>query len=205
MNGKFFDLNKEKQDKMINGALKVFALQGYRHASTDVIVKEAGISKGLLFHYFGSKLGLFTFIYEYSVRFVTLEMRAGIDPLTADLFDLMKQMEYAKMNVMKAYPYMPQFLNRVMNEDVSEALLAVEEMRNIWTEAYENWYTQVDFSLLPYGVDGMKLRKMLELIIKGLMTERLLDHSFQPEMLYEEICSYLDMTKRIVYRHLDIL
>ena len=51
MNSKFFDLKKEKQDRMINAALKVFAMQGYRHASTDDIVREAGISKGLLFHY----------------------------------------------------------------------------------------------------------------------------------------------------------
>ena len=51
MNEKFFDLKKEKQDRMINAALKVFALNGYRHASTDDIVREAAISKGLLFHY----------------------------------------------------------------------------------------------------------------------------------------------------------
>ena len=200
MNGKFFDLKKEKQDRMINGALKVFAMQGYRHASTDEIVKEADISKGLLFHYFGSKIGLYTFIYDYSVKFVTLELRACVDPLTADLFDLMKQMEQAKMHVMRAYPYMQQFLNRAIHENVSEALLAVEEKRNIWVEACENWYQQVDLSLLPFGVDGIKLRKMLELTIKGLMSERLEDHSFQPEMLYAEICDYLDMMKRIVYR-----
>ena len=200
MNAKFFDLKKEKQDRMINGALKVFAMQGYRHASTDVIVKEADISKGLLFHYFGSKIGLYTFIYDYSVKFVTLELRACVDPLTVDLFDLMKQMEQAKMHVMKAYPYMQQFLNRAMYEDVSEALLAVEEKRNLWMEACENWYQQVDMSLLPFGVDGNKLRKMLELTIKGLMSQRLEDHSFQPEMLYAEICDYLDMMKHIVYR-----
>ena len=45
MNGKFFDLKKEKQDRMINAALKTFALHGYRHASTDDIVREASISK----------------------------------------------------------------------------------------------------------------------------------------------------------------
>ena len=56
MNEKFFDLKKEKQDRMINAALKAFALSGYRHASTDDIVREAAISKGLLFHYFESKL-----------------------------------------------------------------------------------------------------------------------------------------------------
>ena len=72
MNEKFFDLNKEKQDRMINASLKLFALNGYKHASTDDIVTEAGISKGLLFHYFGSKLGLYTFLYDYSVRFMKL-------------------------------------------------------------------------------------------------------------------------------------
>ena len=46
MNEKFFDLKKEKQDRMINAAQKVFALNGYRHASTDDIVREAAISKG---------------------------------------------------------------------------------------------------------------------------------------------------------------
>ena len=58
MNEKFFDLKKEKQDRMINASLKVFAEGGYAHASTDDIVREASVSKGLLFHYFGSKLSL---------------------------------------------------------------------------------------------------------------------------------------------------
>lgn len=200
MNGKFFDLKKEKQDRMINAALKVFAIQGYRHASTDEIVKEADISKGLLFHYFQSKLGLYTFIYDYSVRFVTLELRACVDPFTTELFELMKQLELGKMHAMRAYPYMQQFLNRSMTEDVSEALLATEDKRTIWQECCVNWYRQADMSGLPSGVDGTKLRKMMELTIKGLMTERLEDHSFQPEMLYQEICDYLDMMKYIVYR-----
>ena len=38
MNEKFFDLKKEKQDRMINAALKIFAKNGYRHASTDDMV-----------------------------------------------------------------------------------------------------------------------------------------------------------------------
>ena len=40
MNEKFFDLKKEKQDRMINAALKVFAINGYQKASTDDIVKD---------------------------------------------------------------------------------------------------------------------------------------------------------------------
>ena len=35
---KFYDLSKEKQDRMLNGGMQVFATSGYRHASTDEMV-----------------------------------------------------------------------------------------------------------------------------------------------------------------------
>uniref|UniRef100_UPI004056BDC5 TetR/AcrR family transcriptional regulator n=1 Tax=Acetatifactor sp. TaxID=1872090 RepID=UPI004056BDC5 len=200
MNAKFFDLKKEKQDRMINAALKVFALHGYRHASTDDIVREAAISKGLLFHYFGSKLGVYTFVYDYSVRYMTLELKSTVDANETDLFTLVKQSECARMHAMRGYPYMQQFLNRSMSEDVSEALLAIEEKRNILLDAYEGIKGQIHFGDFPEGIDGEKLYKMLDLTIKGLMTERFQDASFQPEMLYQEIVDYVDMMKQIVYK-----
>lgn len=200
MNSKFFDIKKEKQDRMINAALKIFAQQGYRHGSTDDIVREAAISKGLLFHYFGSKLELYRFIYDYSVRYMNLELRSCIDSKETDLFTLMKQMENAKMHAMKGYPYMQQFLNRSLWEDSFEALASVEEKKNSLEETYALIDSQIDYEALPAGVDGEKLRKMLDFTIKGLMSERFQDASFQPEMLYQEICDYLDMTRKIVYR-----
>ena len=99
MNDKFFDLKKDKQDRIINAALQVFALNGYRHASTDDIVKLASISKGLLFHYFESKLGLYVFLYEYSSRFMLLEFSREIKETDNDLFLLMKKMETGRMRV----------------------------------------------------------------------------------------------------------
>ena len=153
MNGKFFDLKKEKQDRMINAALKVFALQGYRHASTDDIVKEASISKGLLFHYFENKIGVYNFIYDYSVRYMILEIRSTVDSGETDLFEVMKQTECARMHAMRGYPYMQQFLNRSMSEDVSEALLAIEGKRGALEEAYRSINSQIDYSSLP-GYSG---------------------------------------------------
>lgn len=200
MNGKFFDLKKEKQDRMINAALKFFALNGYKHASTDDIVKEAGISKGLLFHYFISKLGLYTFIYDYSVRYMTLELKSMVQASKNDLFEVFKQQEQARLQAMKGYPYMQQFLNRSLQEDVSEALLAIEEKRAGLLDIYEHIYAQVDMSLLPSGVDGQKVWKMLDFTIKGLMTERFFDASFHPQMLFDEICEYVDMVRDIIFR-----
>ena len=200
MNSKFFDLKKEKQDRMINAALKVFAIQGYRHGSTDDIVREAAVSKGLLFHYFGSKVGVYQFIYDYSVRYMTLELRSTVDSKESDLFMVIRQVERARMHAMRGYPYMQQFLNRSMSEDCYEALLAVEEKKNVLEEAGGAINAQIDYTALPAGIDGEKLRRMLDFTIKGLMAERFQDASFQPEMLYEEICDYLDMARKIVYR-----
>lgn len=197
MNGKFFDLKKEKQDRMINAALKVFALQGYRHASTDDIVREAGISKGLLFHYFGSKIGVYTFVYDYSVRYMKLEL-SSVPSAESDLFAVVRQVEFARTRAMKGYPYMQQFLNRSMSEDVSEALLAIEEKRDNLQAFYESLYSRIDYTGFPPKVDGNKLLNMIDYTIKGLMTERFLDASFHPEMLYDEICDYLTMLESIV-------
>lgn len=197
MNDKFFELKKEKQDRMINAALKVFAMQGYKHASTDDIVKEAGVSKGLLFHYFESKLGVYEFIYEYSVRYMVLELGTMVSKSETNLFDVMKQVEFARMNAMREYPYMQQFLNRATSEDVGEVLLATEEKRSILEEEYNRIKAQIRFTGFPAGVDGRKLQRMMDFTIKGLLTERFMENSFQPEMFYEEVVEYLDMMKAL--------
>lgn len=200
MNEKFFDLKKEKQDRMINAALKVFARNGYKHASTDDIVSEAGISKGLLFHYFGSKLGLYTFLHDYSVRFMKLELTTGVPSSASDYFEIRKQIEFAKMQVLKNYPYMQQFLDRCACENVSEALMAIEKQRNVIQDVYADLKNQADKELFVSGVSFEKLDAMLDYTFSGLMSARFQEDSFQPDMLYSETVSYLDMIKQISYK-----
>ena len=200
MNEKFFDLKKEKQDRMINAALKIFALGGYKHASTDDIVSEAGISKGLLFHYFGSKIGLYGFLYDYSVRFMKLELTGGVSSTERDYFEIRRQMEYAKMQVLKNYPYMQQFLDRCRLEDVSEALMAIERQKNVLNDMQAVLKNQSDRSLFKNEVDYEKLDQMITFTLDGLMDARFLDGSFHPDMLYEESCAYLNMIKTLSYR-----
>ncbi|MCL2193139.1 MAG: TetR/AcrR family transcriptional regulator, partial [Treponema sp.] len=66
---KFLKLDDEKRDRILNAAMKEFRY-GYVKASTDIIVKEAGISKGLLFHYFGTKEQLYTFLVRHTSELV---------------------------------------------------------------------------------------------------------------------------------------
>ena len=189
MNDKFFDLKQEKQDRMINASLKIFSRGGYRHASTDEIVKEAGISKGLLFHYFGSKLGLYGFLFDYSARFMLLELSREVKRSETDYFALTKQMEQARMQVMKLYPYMQRFLDVAVKEENTEA---VERLR-----AYS---MQADYSIFaPYG-DSVRVTKMVRYTIDGLTDEMSERYDFSPEKLFAEICAYLDTLRRMTIK-----
>lgn len=197
MNEKFFDLKKEKQDRMINAALKIFGMRGYQFASTDDIVKEAGISKGLLFHYFGSKLGLYSFVYDYSVRFMSLELKAAVDDKETNFFALQKQIENGKLQVLKNYPCMQLFLEKCNTENTKEALLAIEEKKNEFTALYESFDAQADFGRLSADMDPAKLRNILRYTLKNLMEERFLTDSFQAELLYEESIAYIAFLEKL--------
>ena len=48
----------EKQEKIINAALKLFAEEGFKSTSTSKVAKEAGVSEGLIFRHFQNKEGL---------------------------------------------------------------------------------------------------------------------------------------------------
>lgn len=200
MNPKFFELKKEKQDRIINAALKVFALNGYSHGSTDDMVAEAGISKGLLFHYFTNKLGLYTFLYDYSVRFMTLELSNCTEKGETDFFVLFRKIEKAKLKVLKNYPYMQQFIDSIRHEDVKEALFATEVKKNVLAEAKEEILSRADMTLFRAEADIQKLRHMIDYTISGIMTDSFLNNSFHPVMINEEINSYLHMLKEISYK-----
>ena len=87
-----------------------------------------------------------------------------------------------------------------MSENVSEALMSTERQRSVLSDVYAVLKNQTDrYRFLP-DVSYEKLDAMLDYTISGLMNARFRDASFQPEMLYEEIVSYLDMMKRICYR-----
>lgn len=198
MNAKFFDLKQEKQDRMINAALKIFALNGYNHASTDDIVKEAHISKGLLFHYFESKIGVYSFLYDYSSKYMTLEFSSAIDPSETSYFEVRRQMEAAKMQTLKTYPYMQVFLNSCAVENIAEAAIAIEESRNNFEKNMESILSKTDRNELMSKKNAPAFIKMMDYSINGLMTDRFRDDSFNAEMLYKESVDCINLIEKSV-------
>lgn len=196
MNAKFFDLKKEKQDRMINAAVKVFALNGYTHASTDDIVAEAHISKGLLFHYFESKLGVYTFIYDYMVKYLSLELSSAVDPAETDYFSILKQIEAGKMESIKAYPYMILFLDTCEGETVREAVEAIAEPRETYHKTMEFILAHAVLTGGYQTADGQKILKMMDYSLKSVMAEKLKEEC-SPEEIYRENVSYIDLIAKL--------
>ncbi len=191
MNEKFFDLKKEKQDRMINAALKVFAENGFRRASTDEMVKEAGISKGLLFHYFISKTGLYEFVFDYSVKYLMMEMISAVNAQETDYFVIRRQMEKAKTVAMKNFPFMQIFLLRAGQEDVPEAVETVGEMAETLLRMYETILERVDFTSL-HALSPERLVKIVDYILNGLLAEMVREPDFKPDTYYKEALRYLE-------------
>ncbi len=196
MNEKFFDLKKEKQDRMINAALKLFAENGYRRASTDEMVKEAGISKGLLFHYFTSKAGLYEFICDYSVKFVIMEMSSTVGKEEKDYFRLRLQIEKAKMTAMKNFPYIQLFLLQMEKETSKEALEVMQPAAQALRSAYDDIYQKADFGMFE-EISVERLAKIVDYTLNGLLEELLRKSSFSPDTYYAEVSQYLKELERM--------
>lgn len=193
MNDKFFDLSREKQDRMINGALEVFAKNGFKHASTDDMVKAVDVSKGLWFHYFGSKLGLYTFVYGYSVKYTILELSSVVDVNEKNFFEIMKQIEFTKMRISKSYPYMTMFLEQAFTETDTDIVEQTAEDRKIFQEKMTGLLKSGEIPGIGDKARRDKLKKIAQYTVAGIVKDKAL--SVEPEAVYREIRNYLELLR----------
>ncbi len=194
MNSKFFDVRKDKQDAIINAALHTFAVKGYRDASTDVIVKEAGISKGLLFHYFTSKQGLYDFICDYSTKYMILELTRSVKKNEKDLFALMAQISQGRVRVMRNYPYMYTFLQSIRAEGDPEAVEVIGTCIEDMDRTYRNFYDALDAKRLVQPDQLQRVISIVEWVCDGYLKESAA-HEPDPDRFYEEYSGYLTLLR----------
>lgn len=200
MNEKFFELKKEKQDRMINAAIKVFAINGYAHASTDEIVKEAEISKGLLFHYFGSKIGLFSFVYDYSVRYICLELTGAVDKSDNDYFSLHIQLKRGEANALRAYPFMIAFLDRAAKENVVEVMMQIDEKKDTISNLKKEYFKHANSSSFKADVSPNMVDEIIEYTSQAVMDETLRVMPEMTEEYFKRMKDYLILLRRMSYK-----
>ncbi|MDE6621020.1 MAG: TetR/AcrR family transcriptional regulator [Lachnospiraceae bacterium] len=194
MNEKFFDLAREKQDRMINGALEVFAKNGYKHASTDDMVKAVGVSKGLWFHYFGSKEGIYVFVYDYCVKYMLLELSTIVDENEKDYFELMKQVAMTKTKVGKSYPYLTIFLEEAAHEAETEPVRKTAESRRIYEERIGTIFKLSEIENVSDKSRRERIKRMLDYCVSCIIREKTAEAA-DSEMIFREIKAYIELVR----------
>lgn len=96
-------LDKTKKEKIMKASLEEFSEFGFDKASTDRISQRAGVSKGLIFHYFGSKENLYMTTMNSCIDDVLYEFDNVEFQETDFISKLMKMME-VKYNFFKKHP-----------------------------------------------------------------------------------------------------
>ena len=200
MNERFYDLTREKQDRFINAACKLFAENGYKKASTDDIVKEAGISKGLLFHYFGSKQGLYLYVYEYSTRYVRMEYDRCIPKEGMDFFELQRHLEISKRNIIRHYPYMTLFIQRAFRETDKELISLLADNMERYSALIAEVYSRASVTGFKSSVDPSSVLKLCLFTSDGLLNDQFLSGHIDPDAFLEESLKYISLLEKNLYR-----
>jgi AcrR family transcriptional regulator len=72
----------ERRAQILRAAVVVVARHGFEGGSTSLIAAQAGVSKGLIWHYFTDKTDLMRQVVIATMRVITQDVTAGLDEAT---------------------------------------------------------------------------------------------------------------------------
>ncbi len=209
MKEKFLKLDEEKQKRIIHAALKEFAEKGYEQASTNQIVKEAGIGKGMLFYYFETKEKLFNYLVNYCLDILGKHFLSFIPEDSPDFIEKLAGISKLKFKFYTEFPLEWEFLSRFF---VEHGLELPEEARKKYEEIYavsmEKFFgnNRIDKSLFRDDIDAEKAFQLIQWAIKGYQNELLERFKNKTvnmedvEPLWDEFDEYLEILKTCFYK-----
>ena len=201
---KFMDLESHKRDRIINAALKEFCC-GYEKASTDVIVRDAGISKGLLFYYFGSKCQLYEFMIAYAKEATQLRYFDMINLNHKNILEGVWQMVLLKKDVLSRHPAILDFMKKV-NDRVG---YGTDTSKSDYIQPdLDALYNQCDTSLFRQDINPQKVIDIIWRAMNGFLkkadaklpTSSDERESQNYERFLENLRGYLDIFQLCFYK-----
>jgi len=195
MNQKFYDLRKEKQDKILGASMEIFAKYGYKNGSCDKIASNAHISKGLLFHYFETKEELYQYTYSFASMVLKYEVQNYKFDEKNDYFGRIREMIDIASKVTEVFPYGIPFLELNSNEskefdDISKKIEFMEKMSG---DLLENKVS----NLIMQGIDTDNLLHMLKNISDGCIRKLIEKNIFSADTYKKEMSKYIDILEKI--------
>ena len=199
----FMRLPADDQARIVRASLAAFAEDGYDLASTNRIVREAGISKGVLFKYFRDKEALFLHVVELETR----DYVAGLPQATdVTIFDWIRATTAYKLRHIKERPLSYRLFVRLVKDSAhpvyARALRAQAELlQGAW--GAPDW----QFGTLRPGVTPEHVLHLLQWISAGLQEKfaallpETMDERFDAayQAIVSEFDIYLDVLKSGLY------
>ena len=212
MISKFMNLELEKRERIINAALKEFAQKGYKNASTNEIVKEANISKGLLFHYFNNKKNLFRFLYDYTVEIFLKEFYDKLEFNETDIIKRWRQIALLKIKLIQNNPELYNFMVASATDD-SVNVEIKQEIENKSKAIFEDFSVRlmvnIDTSKFKEGLNIQHVSEIIIWVAQGFGNRELekLKHSpvyktkYDLNLIMGEFDGYIELLKGAFYKN----
>ena len=200
---KFMSLDPAKRDRILNSAMKEFRY-GFNKASTDTIAREAGISKGLLYHYFDTKEDLYTFLVSYAADLVQKDYFDMMDLGQRDVLEGFWQACLLKRDITENYPLIYDFVNGIYAYKSDIPNLEILQMYEKSQKTIEeDIFTRCDPQLFRDDVDPKKAIAIISWTMNGFFEAfkaGVLVENQDYDQFLEELRSFLDILRLCFYK-----
>ncbi|MEA4806711.1 TetR/AcrR family transcriptional regulator [Acetobacterium wieringae] len=121
----FEKISDEKQVAIIQSGITEFSKKSYMDASTDEITKSCGISKGLLFHYFGNKKNFYLYCLEVALKRLLTDIPT---PDQTGFYEMIFSYADEKFKLCEKYPSEMHLVNMAAREMSAKVLNEKNEL-----------------------------------------------------------------------------
>ncbi len=201
---KVMSVEDEKRQRIIAAAMQEF-MKGYRNARTDSIVKSAGISKGLLFHYFGTKKELFFFLFHYAVDIIGGEYKAARFE-SRDFLDNIWQLSLLALKLINKHPLVYGFLASAFFSIQEVFPGELQRFQNPVEEVKHKLLERADRSLIRDDLDPEKVLRTILWTVDGYSAElarfgrKVADYEPHYDSIEKELGEYLELLRKALYK-----
>ncbi len=198
---KFISLPANKQTIIIDAALTTFGTNGYKKTSTGDIAAAAGISKAMVFHYFGTKKALYLYLIDYCSKLIVNEMDNRFDYSVTDFFDKILLASEIKLSVLKKHPSILTFLSSVYFEKDEEIKDDIKTILS-QSDAFRNKivFDNMDNTKFKPGVPPELVFKMLLWMAEGFASHYTNLKDGDINEMFKDYFECMDMLKSNLYK-----
>ena len=197
---KFLALPQERQDSIVTAAMNVFGVAGYKKAYISEIATAAGVSKALVFHYFGTKRALYFYLVGYAGKIMMAAVQANRDGENTDFFDRIIGAAKLKLAIMSQYPAMAGFLTSIYHEDDPEVAPRIKELLSQGEGVRSRIALDgTDESKFKDGVDPRLAINILVKFTEGVIGSRL-DGTRPVDEIMAEFTGCVNMLRNNLYK-----